>query len=138
MCSKSRLTLTKKLEGAQYVVNINEYNSQRIANIIRRYQELRSAAEITAVKYERVSAGSGLTHGKDDIVCMLADVDQGIAVLSSQQLTVVGLLQRGYLIEEIGKMLGLSPATVKFHIRQAFFRLADHLNTSNRREKGAE
>ncbi|VBB09672.1 luxr bacterial regulatory protein hth signature [Lucifera butyrica] len=117
---------------------VNEYDSKGIASIIRRYQELRSVAEITAVKYERVSGGSSLFHGKDDIVCVLADIDQGITVLSSRQLTVVELLKRGYLVEEIGKILGLSPGTVKFHIQQAVFRLVAYLNTSGRRKNGAK
>lgn len=134
MCGKSQLPLTKNSAGAQYVVNISEYNTKKIANIIRRYQELRSAVEITAAKYERTYNSNGMAHGKDDIVCVLVDIDQGIAALSSRQLTVIELLKNGYQIEEISKMLGISPVTVKFHIQQAAFRLSTYLNTSKHKE----
>ncbi len=75
-----------------------EYDSKGIANIIRRYQELRSASQITSTQYERIGGGSSLLHGKDEIICVLADIDQGIATLSARQLTVVRLLTKGYQI----------------------------------------
>ncbi|HWR44942.1 LuxR C-terminal-related transcriptional regulator [Sporomusa sp.] len=136
MCGKSELIATHHLKGGQYDVKGNEYDSKRIANIIRRYQELRSIAEITAVQYRQISNGGGFAHGKDDIVCVLADIDQGVVILSSRQLTVFELLKRGYQVEEIGKMLGIRPVTVKFHIQQVVFRLAAYLNTPHSRERG--
>jgi Response regulator containing a CheY-like receiver domain and an HTH DNA-binding domain len=116
----------------------NEYDAKRITNIIRRYQELRSAAEITAVQYRQISQGRGFIHGRDDIVCVLADIDRGIAVLSPRQLLIVGLLKAGYQTEEIGEMHGLSPATVRFHIQQAVDKLTAYLNSARDREKGVK
>lgn len=138
MCGKSELIVTQHVKGEQCVVTENEYDAKRIANIIRRYQELRSTAEITAAQYRQISSGGGFTHGKDDIVCVLADIDQGVVVLSPRQLTVFELLKRGYQVEEISKMLGIRPVTVKFHIQEAALRLAAYLNTSHSRERGAE
>lgn len=137
MWGKERLS-AKNLKDVHYTANSSEYDSKKVTNIIRRYQELRSVAEITAARYERVSGGSGWLHCKDDILCTLADIDQGITVLTQRQLTVVELLKRGYLVEEISKTLGLSPVTVKYHIRQAVSRLNSYLNTSQYRKRGAK
>lgn len=129
MRSKLQPTFDQNLAVAQYVVNENEYDAQKILNIIRRYHELQSAAEITVAQYGNVSTGSGLAHGKDDIMCALADIDQGVTLLSARQRAVVKLLKMGYLIKEISKILGIEQVTVKLHIRQAGFRLAADLNT---------
>ena len=129
MCGKSRLTATYPVQGGQDDAKETEYDAKRIANIIRRYQELRSTAEITAAQYRQISSGGGFTHGKDDIVCVLADIDQGVAVLTPRQLTVFVLLKWGYQVEEISKMLGIRPVTVKFHFQEAVLRLAVYLNT---------
>ena len=129
MCGKSRLTATYPVQGGQDDAKETEYDAKRIANIIRRYQELRSTAEITAAQYRQNSSGGGFTHGKDDIVCVLADIDQGVAVLTPRQLTVFELLKWGYQVEEISKMLGIRPVTVKFHFQEAVLRLAVYLNT---------
>lgn len=133
MCGKSKLIATYHVKGGQYDTKETEYDSKRIANIIRRYQELRSTAEITAAQYRQISSGGGFTHGKDDIVCALADIDQGVVVLSPRQLTVFELLKQGYQVEEISKMLGIRPVTVKFHIQEAVVRLAAYLNTPQRK-----
>ncbi len=127
MRSKSQAILDQNL-AAQYALNENEYDSQKILNIIRRYYELRSSAEITAAQYGYVSSGSDPAHGKDYIMCVLADIDQGVSILSARQLDVVKLLKMGYLIKEISKILGLRQVTVNFHIRQAGLRLAAYLN----------
>lgn len=129
MCGKSRLAATYPVQGGQDDAKENEYDAKRIANIIRRYQELRSTAEITAAQYRQNSSSGGFTHGKDDIVCVLADIDQGVAVLTPRQLTVFELLKWGYQVEEISKMLGIRPVTVKFHFQEAVLRLAVYLNT---------
>jgi len=138
MCSKSGLTVTQHVKREQYVVNENEYDSKRIANIICHYQELRSAAEITAAQYRQISSGGGFAHGNDDLVCMLADIDQGAAVLSSRQSEVLKLLKKGYQVVEISKMLGIRPVTVKFHLHKAVLQLMGFLNTSYCRKKGAK
>ncbi len=108
-----------------------DYDSNRIANLLRRYQELRSAAEITAVHYERINTGRSSEQSKDDIICILTDIDQGMTALSPRQLGVVRLLQMGYKIDEIGLMLGISTATVKARIQQAVVRLVAYLNSSH-------
>lgn len=113
----------------------NEYDIQRVLKIIRRYNELRSAAEITTTLYGHVIGGSGLAHGKDDIVCVLADIDQGLDVLSPRQQSVVKLLKKGYQLKDISKMLGIRQATVNLHIRQVGTRLTGYLNNA---EKGLE
>lgn len=129
MRSKSQPAFDQNSAATKYVLNENEYDAQRILNIIRRYHELRSAAEITAAQYGHVSGGGGLAHGKDDIMCVLADIDQGVTALSSRQLAVVKLLKMGYLIKEISEILGIRQVTVKLHVRQAGFRLAAYFNT---------
>ncbi len=136
MCGKTKLIATYPIKGGQHDAKENEYDAKRIANIIRRYQELRSTAEITAAQYQQISSGGGFTHGKDDIVCVLADIDQGVVVLTPRQLTVFELLKWGYQVEEIGQMLGIRPVTVKFHFQEAVFRLAAYLNTPHP-ERGA-
>lgn len=113
----------------------NEYDIQRILKIIRRYNELRSAAEITTTLYGHVIGGSGLANSKDDIICTIADIDRGLNVLSPRQQAVVKLLKKGYLLEEISKVLGIKQATVKLHIREVGLRLTAYLN---RMEKGLE
>ncbi len=137
MCSKSKLTAAYLVKGGEHDAGQNEYDAKRIANIIRRYQELRSTAEITAAQYRQISSGGGFTHGKDDIVCVLADIDQGVVVLTPRQLTVFELLKWGYQVEEIGQMLGIRPVTVKFHIQEAVLRLAAYLNTPHQK-RGAK
>jgi DNA-binding NarL/FixJ family response regulator len=129
MCSKSQPIFDQHSAAKQNILNENEYDAQGILNIIRRYYELRSAAEITAAQYGHVSGGGGLAHGKDDIMCVLADIDQGVIALSSRQLAVVKLLKMGYLIKEISETLGIRQVTVKLHIRQAGVRLAAYFNT---------
>lgn len=106
----------------------DEYDNQRIVHIIRRYYELRSSAEITSAQYGYVSGSNNCKHGKDDILCVLADIDRGETILSPRQLEVVKLLKMGYLNKEIGKILGLSQVTVSFHIHQASSRLSAYLN----------
>lgn len=128
MCSKSQPTFDLN-SAKQNFLNQNEYDVQGILNIIRRYYELRSAAEITAVQYGHVSGSGGLAHGKDDIMCILADIDQGVIALSARQMAVVKLLKMGYLIKEISEALGIRQVTVKLHIRQAGLRLAAYFNT---------
>lgn len=131
MSSKSQPVFDQNQAATQYLLNENEYDAQRSLSIIRRYHELQSAAEITAAQYGYVSGSGGLSHGKDDIMCVLADIDRGMTVLSSRQLVVVKLLKMGYLIKEISKILGIRQVTVKLHIQQAGLRLAAYLNTSS-------
>lgn len=137
MHSRSQLIFDHNSVVTQYDLNKNDYDAQGILNIIRRYHELRSAAEITAAQYGHVSSGSGLSHGKDGIICVLVDIDRGMTVLSSRQQVVVTLLKMGYLIKEIGTILGIRQVTVNFHVRQAGLRLAAYLNALNA-EKGWE
>lgn len=136
MCEKSQLISTTHLEAMRYNSDFNEYTPSRIANALRRYAELKSAAEISATKYERIYSSTSFSSSKEDIICVIADIDYGINVLSLRQLAVVNLLKRGYLIEEIGNILGLSAITVRFHIRRATVRIATYLNTIHPREKG--
>ncbi len=107
------------------------YEPKKIANLIRRYQELRSVAEFTAVCYEFVNSSGSPVQSKDDIICVLTDIDQGMVALSPRQRSVVRLLQMGYKVDEISLMLGISTATVKAHIQQAVIRLAAYLNSSH-------
>ncbi|MDF2564830.1 MAG: Sigma-70 region 4 type 2 [Massilibacillus sp.] len=135
MRSKSQEIFGQNLAVKQYVLNENEYDSQKILNIIRRYYELRSSAEVTTTQYGQISGGSSYIHGKDDIMCVLADIDRGVSVLSLRQMHVIKLLKMGYLIKEISGILGLRQVTVSFHIRQAGLRLAAYLNASSERER---
>jgi len=47
----------------------DEYDVRRLVNIIRRYHELRSAAEITIAVYEPVGGGGGLSGQRQYFVC---------------------------------------------------------------------
>lgn len=132
MHSKSQSIFNQNLATTQYGLNENEYDSQRILNIIRRYHELRSSTEFTVAQYGQISGGNGGSNGKDDIMCILADIDKGVNVLSLRQMNIVKLLKMGYLIKEISEILGLQKVTVNFHIRQASLRLADYLNESRK------
>ncbi|MEN6411981.1 MAG: LuxR C-terminal-related transcriptional regulator [Veillonellales bacterium] len=128
MNSKSQPKFDRNSAKKPYV--LSKYNSQEIINIIRHYYELKSAAEITVVQYGHVGGGSNYVNGKDDIMCVLADLDYGVNGLSARQREVVMLLKTGYLIKEISKIMGVRRVTVNFHIRQVGLRLADYLNAS--------
>ncbi len=112
----------------------DEYDTRRLVNIIRRYHELRSAAEITIAVYEPIQSGGGYVKGRDHILCVLSDIDRGLAALTPRQMLVVELLQEGYLVKEIAGILGIRPTTVNFHLQQAVLRLADYLNRLQRKE----
>lgn len=130
MYSKPQSVLNQSVLAASY--GFAEYDGQGILHIIRRYYELRSAAEMTAAQYEHANYSSNHSGGKDNILCVLADIDQGVAGLPARQLAVVKLLKMGYLIQEIGKILGISQVTVNYHIHQAGMSLAEYLNASGR------
>lgn len=128
MCPRLESTDNQNLAAKKYLSN--EYDNQQILHIIRRYYELRSSAEITSAQYGHISGSNDGGHGKDDIVCVLADIDRSEIVLSPRQLQVVKLLKRGYLNKEIGRILSLSQVTVNFHIRQVCSRLSAYLNAA--------
>ena len=135
--SGTSVASNRHLSAEGCVARLSEYNPRKIINVIRRYKELRSATEITAARYEKANAGGGFSFGKDDILCMLADIDQGITTLPARQLTVLKLLAKGYKVEEIARILGLRPTTVSFHMQEAILRLVTFLNKPLRGEKGA-
>jgi|GEM_PF-1760411 len=106
----------------------NDYDFKQIANIVKRYQELRSSVEIVSTRYERVSGNDTKTN-KEEIMCALVDVDRGMSQLSPRQRVVIRMLEQGYQCGEICSMLGIGIATVKFHTRQGIFRLTTYLNS---------
>lgn len=106
----------------------NGYNSRQVTNIVKRYRELRSAVEIASVRFER-TGGNGPRTGKEEILCALVDIDQGMSHLSRRQRAVVQMLTQGYPYEDICSRLGVCMATTKFHARQGIFRLTTYLNS---------
>jgi len=134
MYRKSRLIVGKSSDLPQEAMFKDEYDTRRLVNVIRRYHELKSAAEITIAVYEPIQSGGGYVRGKDHILCVLADIDRGLAELSSRQRIVVELLKRGYQVKEIASFLGVTPTTVKFHFQQAVSRLSEYLNNLQRKE----
>jgi DNA-binding NarL/FixJ family response regulator len=105
------------------------YQSRQVANIIRRYEELRSAVELVAARQERSSGGSSRT-GKEEILCTLLDIDQAIEYLSPRQKLVLRLMKQGHSYEQIGSRLGVGTVTVKFHAHQGIFQVTTYLNLS--------
>lgn len=105
-----------------------DYDHIQISSIIKRYQELRSVVELTAIRHERVSGGSR-ESGKEELICALVDIDEGIGHLSPRQRVVMKMVKQGYQYEDISYMLGISVATVKFHERQGIFYLTTYLNS---------
>lgn len=103
------------------------YQCKQISNVIRRYQEIRDAIEITSARYERLG-GNGAKNGKEELLCTLIDIDQAVSHLSPRQRVVIQMLENGYLYEDICRMLGVSINTVRFHVRQGIFRLTTYLN----------
>lgn len=104
------------------------YDAKQISNIIKRYQELRSVVELTSTRYERVSGG-GEQGGKEELICILIDVDTGIADLSERQQAVIRMLENGFGYEEISRLLKISVHTVQFHAQQGIYRITAYLNT---------
>ena len=60
MYRKSRLMADGCYELPQKVLLDDGYDTRQIVSIIRRYHELRSAAEITIAVYEPIKSGGGL------------------------------------------------------------------------------
>ncbi|MEM5795070.1 MAG: sigma factor-like helix-turn-helix DNA-binding protein [Bacillota bacterium] len=130
MCRNQRLTVRQPKEKVNSIIfkSSNDYEAGQIANIVKRYQELRSAVEIASTRYERVS-GNNTKTGKEEILCALVDVDRGMNQLSPRQQVVIRMLTQGYPCKEICSLLGIRIATVKFHARQGIFRLTTYLNS---------
>lgn len=105
-----------------------DYNPRQISSMIKRYQELRSVVEVTAIRHER-AGGGGQRGGKEEIICALVDIDEGMNRLPSKQRIVIGMLKKGYKYEDISYILGVSVSTVKFHARQGIFHLTTYLNS---------
>ena len=126
MCNNQR-QIMKKAKGTSIAGGHVDYDPKQIANIIKRYQELRSAIEITSARYEQTNGGGSRT-GKEEILCALADVDRAMNQLSPRQRVVIRMLEEGYPCEEICSRLGIRLATVKFHVSQGIYRLTAYLN----------
>lgn len=129
MCRNQRLELVQPESSLNYNIprRHGEYDPGQLSSIIKRYQELRSVVELTAVRHERVSGGSQ-ESGKEELICILVDIDEGMRYLSPRQELVMNMLKQGYQYEDISYMLGISVATVKFHERQGIFCLTTYLN----------
>lgn len=128
MSDIQRLGLVEQKVMLNCSSNEDEYTPKQVASIIKRYPELRSTIEISAARQEQVS-GSSPGTGKEEIICVLADIDQGMDQLSPRQQLVIQMLKQGYQYEAISNMLNISVATVNFHVRQAVMRLTTYLNS---------
>lgn len=122
------VTKSKEKMNAIVFSGYNDYDTRQIARIVKRYQELRSAVEVVATRFDRVSGNDSKT-GKEEILCALVDVDRAMTQLSPRQKAVIGMMEQGYQCDEICSLLGIGVATVKFHARQGIFRLATYLNS---------
>jgi DNA-directed RNA polymerase specialized sigma24 family protein len=125
---------TRQMKRAQPAKELNhstakslEYDPRQVANLVRRYQELRSAVELVATRHDRVKI-SGAGTSKEEFLCILIDVEQGISNLSSWQQKIIRMVEQGYEYCEICSMLGISVAMVKFHARQGILQLTNYLN----------
>ena len=105
----------------------DDYQYEEIANAIKQYQQVRSSLEYIASRVDRIGKAGSRT-AKEDLLCILVDIDQGIKCLTPRQKKVVVLLKQGYQYEEISAILGISTATAASHACQAFTRLTDYLN----------
>nr|WP_255319506.1 sigma factor-like helix-turn-helix DNA-binding protein [Dendrosporobacter quercicolus] len=104
-----------------------DYRSEQIANTIKRYQQVRSSLEYVANRLDRVGK-TGARTAKEELLCIIVDIDQGIKHLSPRQQRVILLLQQGYEYKEISTAMGISAATAASHASQAFNRLTSYLN----------
>lgn len=105
----------------------DDYQCEQIANAIRRYQQVRSSLEYVATRLDRVGK-TGARTAKEELLCIIVDIDQGIKYLTPRQQRVILLLQQGYEYDEISTVMGISAATAASHASQAFNRLTNYLN----------
>ena len=107
-----------------------DYTLQQIRHSIERYRELRSLAEIVASNLEDAGSNDFVKCRRfEHIVCIVADLDNSIVLLTPRQQQVVKLVKAGYSHETISYKLNLSVATIKFHLNLAILKISTYLNS---------
>jgi DNA-binding NarL/FixJ family response regulator len=106
------------------------YFPGEVRQLIKKYQELRSVVQIVAMRYNRTSDRTDNVSGREDILCMLLDIEQAASMLTKRQRQVFVLMQLGYSSTDIALLLNISTPTVKFHQNQAIDRITAYLNSA--------
>lgn len=104
-----------------------DYQCEQVANAIKQYQQLRSSIEYVANSVDKVGK-TGFRAAKEEVLCIIVDIDAAIKSLTPRQQKVIILLQQGYEYDEISQVLGIKATTAASHVSQAITRLTDYLN----------
>ncbi|MDU4960931.1 MAG: LuxR C-terminal-related transcriptional regulator [Sporomusaceae bacterium] len=105
------------------------YSPGAVRQLIKKYQELRSVVQIVAMRYNRTSDRTENVSGREEILCMLLDIEQAALMLTKRQRQVCILMQLGYSSTDIAMVLKISTPTAKFHQNQAIDRISAYLNS---------
>ena len=106
------------------------YSPGEVRQLIKKYQELRSVVQIVAMRYNRTSDRTDNVSGREEILCMLLDIEQAASMLTKRQRQVFVLMQLGYSSTDIALLLNISTPTAKFHQNQAIDRITAYLNSA--------
>ena len=105
------------------------YSPGEVRQLIKKYQELRNVVQIVAMRYNRTSGRTSNVSGREEILCMLVDIEQATIILTKRQRQVILLMKLGYSTEDISSKLSISTPTIKFHQNQAVDRITTYLNS---------
>lgn len=106
------------------------YSPGEVRQLIKKYQELRSVVQIVAVRYNRTTHRTSNVSGREEILCMLVDIEQAASLLTRRQRQVFLLMKLGYSSTDIAVLLNISTPTAKFHQNQAIDRITACLNAT--------
>jgi DNA-binding NarL/FixJ family response regulator len=84
-----------------------DYSTAQVKGLIKRYRELRSAVQVVAMHHNQPAGGTGGLSGREDIICMLVDIEQAASSLTKRQQQVILLMISGYSNEDISRYSGL-------------------------------
>jgi DNA-binding NarL/FixJ family response regulator len=104
------------------------YTANQLRRIVESYRELRSVTEFSTCITDSGPKDFTGNSGFEQIVCVLVDVDKAMSTLTPRQREVIALVKSGYSNATIGKKMGVSLSTIKFHIQEAVLRMAEYLN----------
>lgn len=107
---------------------MTDYSTNELRSALMRYQELRSIAEQFGTSNLRERVNRNNVQGKQDIICILVDLDRAVSTLSGKQKNVIILVRSGQLLDEIAYTLNIRKSTVIYHFNNAIFRMECYLN----------
>ena len=105
------------------------YSPGQVKRLIKQYQELRNVVQFVAMRYNQTSGRTSNVSGREEILCMLVDIEQATIILTKRQQQVIYLMKLGYSTEDISSELSISTPTIKFHQNQAVDRITTYLNS---------